>query len=77
MRNKRLLAARQALSLKQWEVAERAGISRSHYTKLEAGERVPSLRVAERVAKALNAKPDELFFDSTGDKAYPFESVGA
>jgi len=39
--------------LTQEEVAKLAGISRTHYTHLEQGNKNPSVTVAKKVAKAL------------------------
>ncbi len=62
-----LVVRRQALHITQKQVASLAGISRSHYTKIEAGVRTPTLDIARRIACALRAGVDELFFDQTGD----------
>lgn len=39
--------------LTQEEVAKLAGISRTHYTQIEAGKKTPSVEVAKRIAKSL------------------------
>lgn len=43
------------------ELAARAGISKSHVQRIEAGESVPSLEVICRIAKALNVPVTDLF----------------
>lgn len=50
-----------AKTLKQQQVASLAGISRSHYTKIEDGVRTPSLPIAKRVADVLGINIDTLF----------------
>lgn len=45
---------REALKLTQAEAAERAGMPRPHWSRIESGERTdPNLSTAERVASAL------------------------
>jgi putative transcriptional regulator len=53
--NKRnwLIKKRKKLKLKQSEVAEKSGISRSFYINIESGTRNPSLRTASKIAKVL------------------------
>lgn len=42
-------------------LAERAGISKSHVQRIEAGETVPTLEVMCRIAKALDVPITDLF----------------
>ena len=60
----KLINARQSLLKTQREVSLEAGIERSHYAKIERGERMPSVDVAHRIAKALNSSIEHLFFDA-------------
>lgn len=50
----------------QQELAEKAGISRVHYTQIEncSNNKSPSLNVAIRIKNALNYKGDDLFLIS-------------
>jgi len=58
-----LRAARERARLRQEDVAERAGIDRTAYVKIEGGHRSPSLRVAFAIASAVGAELGELFPD--------------
>jgi transcriptional regulator with XRE-family HTH domain len=49
----KILARRQQLGLKQAEVARRAGLTPSRWSRLESGMYNPGPKVAPRVAKAL------------------------
>ena len=53
MHTRLLKDKRQALNLSQLEVAKRAGIERSYYTKIENGL-LPTVRVAKGIGKALS-----------------------
>ena len=52
---------RRARSLSQEELAHRADVSRGHMGKLENAKFAASLDLLERIAKALNVDPAELF----------------
>ncbi|WP_324824298.1 helix-turn-helix transcriptional regulator [Sinanaerobacter sp. ZZT-01] len=52
---------RKKLGYTQAEAACKAGISRSHYTKIENGQREPSLTYAIKIKKAFNYYNDDLF----------------
>jgi transcriptional regulator with XRE-family HTH domain len=56
----RLRAAREKRGLSQAALATKAGLSRIYITKLEAGERAPSLATLEELAKALRVKVIDL-----------------
>lgn len=51
-------------NLTQKELAEKAGISRVHYTQIEnaSNNKNPSLEVALKIKLALNYHDDDLFF---------------
>lgn len=51
---------KKGLSVK--EFAEKANVSVSHLRKIEKGEGTPSLKLAVRIAKALDCTLDDLFF---------------
>jgi len=57
----RVRERRQALGLTQAELAERAGISRSAVTAIEAARLVPSVAAALAVAEALGGTVEDLF----------------
>lgn len=48
--------ARVRKNLTQAEVAKRAGTNTNYYAKLERGEAVPSLKMLEKVLKALGLR---------------------
>lgn len=51
-----LSTARRRNDLTQAEVAKRAGTTVNHYAKIERGEVVPSLKMLEKIVKALGVK---------------------
>lgn len=57
-----LVSLRRQLGLTQAEVAQRAGIDRTYYNKIERGK-APSVRVAMRIANALGFRWT-LFFEA-------------
>ncbi|WP_063564867.1 helix-turn-helix transcriptional regulator [Paenibacillus sp. O199] len=58
-----LCKRREKLNLTHDKVANKAEISRAYYSNIEAGRKDPSLKVMKRIADALGAKVDVLFFD--------------
>ena len=55
--------------LTQQDLADRVGCSRQTIHSIEAGKFVPSVELAMKIARALNAKVEELFsLDSEGEK---------
>lgn len=56
-----LIEARKEKGMIQEDVARLSGISRSYYTEIERGVKNPSGKVAVRISKILNIKPDEFF----------------
>jgi transcriptional regulator with XRE-family HTH domain len=57
-------ARRKALELSQEELADNAGIDRSHMGKIERGERNVSLINIIRIANALGCSPSEILSDA-------------
>lgn len=57
----KLKERREALGLTQRQVAEKIGIAESAYQRYERGVREPSISMALRLAKALNATAEELY----------------
>lgn len=58
-------------------IAAIAGISTSHYYKIEQGSRNPAMTVARKIADALNSTVDALFFASELDDSSKEASVDA
>ena len=53
---KKFKKVRKEAGLTQKEVAKKAGIHYNHYYRIENGKAVPSIDVAEKLAKVLNVK---------------------
>ena len=49
----------------QQTFSEAVGISRSHYSQVETGEKQPSLRLALRIKRVLNYYGDDIFDNTT------------
>ena len=45
---------REDKNMRQYDLAQKAGISKSYYTMIENGKKKPSPKVAKRIAKILN-----------------------
>jgi transcriptional regulator with XRE-family HTH domain len=60
----RIKASRESLGISQEAAAERAGISQSHWSKIERGAVDPSIGQVLRIQTALNAGSVESFFGS-------------
>jgi len=58
---KKVQKLRKDLGHTQEELAEKLGISRTHMGHIEQGRKAPSLKVMERLARALKVKVSELF----------------
>lgn len=61
MRNKKLIAARNETGLTQVEVAEKAGTTERMYQRYEAGECLPKVDIAKRIAQILHKTVEDLF----------------
>lgn len=57
---RKLQAARLSKGLTQAEVAKRVGTKTNYYAKLERGEAVASLKMLEKIIKALGTKSSEI-----------------
>lgn len=53
--------------LRQKEMADRLGIGRVHYAKLETGERSPSVRLLNKIGKSLGVDVVDIFQKTNGD----------
>ena len=62
MKNEKMCALRQKMSLSQREVADAVGISQSSYAMIEGGYRHPRKEVEKKLANFFNVTVDELFF---------------
>ena len=58
--SRQLQLARQKKGLTQAEVAKLAGTNTNYYAKLERGEAIPSLKMLEKVIKALGVKSSDV-----------------
>ena len=57
---RQLQIERQKTGLTQAEVAKHAGTNTNYYAKLERGEAVPSLKMLEKIVKALGVKSSDV-----------------
>lgn len=51
----------------QKEIADKVGITTSHYGFIENGDRLPSLKVAKRIADYFGKRIEDIFFDNTNN----------
>lgn len=57
----KLQMLRQANGYTQQTFSDAVGVSRSHYSQVETGEKQPSLRLALRIKRVLNYYGDDIF----------------
>lgn len=57
----KLQKLREASGYTQVTMSAAVGVSRSHYSQIETGEKYPSLRLAMRIKHVLNYPGDDLF----------------
>ena len=57
----KLQMLRQANGYTQQAFSDAVGVSRSHYSQVETGEKQPSLRLALRMKRVLNYYGDDIF----------------
>lgn len=67
MKREQLIKARKGLGLTQIDIATKIGVHRSYYGLIENGNRNPTLKIATKIATALNSDieqlfPEEIFF---------------
>lgn len=62
MRTK-LVKLREGRGYTQNTFSKAVGISRSHYSQIETGEKEPSLRVSLKIKRALGYPYDDIFFN--------------
>lgn len=56
-----LKEVRKNKNLTQLQVANKLNIERSYYTKIERGQRTPSLDIALKIKEILNYNEDDIF----------------
>lgn len=61
VKNKKMFDLRTKKGLSQVEVAKQAGISTRQYQRVEAGEHLPNVAPAIKIAKLLGTTVEELF----------------
>lgn len=66
---------RRAIPLTLQELARAIGVSSSHLGRIERGNRFPSARILNRIAKPLHFGEDELFVLAGYLSPRPFEEV--
>lgn len=57
----KLQQMREAYGYTQQAFSAAVGVSRSHYSQIETGDKQPSLRLALRIKRALNYYGDDIF----------------
>lgn len=61
----KLKERREAQGYTQQSFSDAVGVSRSHYSQVETGEKQPSLRLALRIKQQLNYYGDDIFDNPT------------
>ncbi len=61
MNNEKMKALRQKKGYTQEGLAEKVGITRSHYNQIENGKLKPSFKVLEQIAVVLNCSMRDFF----------------
>ena len=61
--SKAIREGRDRLGMSQEALAERLGVSRSHYAQIESGDKNPSLKLSLKIKQALGYPYDDLFFN--------------
>lgn len=57
----KLAQMREAYGFTQKTFSEAVGISRSHYSQIETGEKTPSLKLAVKIKQTLDYAGDDIF----------------
>ena len=65
----RLRQLREAAGLNQGQMAERAGLPRPHYNRIELGHSTPQPETLQKIAAALGVSPTDLIDDENNEKA--------
>lgn len=59
----KLVKLREGRGYTQKTFSEAVGISRSHYSQIETGEKEPSLKVGLKIKRVLDYQYDDIFFN--------------
>ena len=59
----KLVKLREGRGYTQQTFSEAVGISRSHYSQIETGEKEPSLKVSLKIKRVLDYPYDDIFFN--------------
>lgn len=59
----KLVKLREGRGYTQQTFSEVVGISRSHYSQIETGEKEPSLKVSLKIKRVLDYPYDDIFFN--------------
>lgn len=59
----KLVKLREGRGYTQATFSKAVGISRSHYSQIETGEKEPSLKVGLKIKRVLDYQYDDIFFD--------------
>ena len=59
----KLVKLREGRGYTQATMSKEVGISRSHYSQIETGEKEPSLKVGLRIKQVLDYQNDDIFFN--------------
>lgn len=54
--------------LSQKEIAELLNIHKNYYSMIETGNRMPSFKLAKKIADLFNTTIDDIFFNQTNNK---------
>ena len=60
----KLVKLREGRGYTQATFSKAAGISRSHYSQIETGEKEPSLKVSLKIKRVLDYPYDDIFFNA-------------
>lgn len=71
----KVAAARKALGLSQKEMAERLDVSQGFVSRLEGGEKLPSLETLLSVSKILGVQPSEFLDEDLTGANDPLEAI--
>lgn len=63
MKREQLIKTRKEFGMTQTDMANVVGVHRSYYGLIENGNRNPTLRIAAKIAEALNSDIEYLFKD--------------
>ena len=65
MKREKLIKKREEKGYTQEQVARAVGISKSHYSHIELGSRLPAYDIMMKIANFFNVKPDYFFYNES------------